>query len=69
MRALTVAFAFAWLGVVRLRAALPVFMRDGIGLAGASLITYGAWRFYEPLGFIVAGGMLLCAAWLMARRS
>jgi hypothetical protein len=69
MRVLATAFAFAWFGVAHLRAALPVFIRDGIGLAGAALVTYGAWRVYEPAGFIVPGGMLLCVAWLMARRS
>jgi hypothetical protein len=53
----------------RVRRAMPVLFRDGVGLLGVGLIAYGAWLIYEPSGFIVAGAMLVGAAWLMARRS
>lgn len=45
----------------------PVLMLDATGLAGAGLISYGAWRVYEPAGFIVAGLLLLCGVALASR--
>jgi hypothetical protein len=36
-------------------AALP----DLCALAGAGLLSYGAWLIYEPSGFIVGGALLL----------
>lgn len=41
--------------------------RDALGLAGAGLTIYGVWLVYRPLGFIVAGVMMLVAAYRLAR--
>lgn len=48
------------------RAALPVLVRDAVGLGGAGLVAYGTWLVYQPAGFIVAGILLLLGAWLAA---
>jgi hypothetical protein len=48
-------------------AALGVLARDGAGLLGAGLISFGAWLAYPAAGFVVAGTFLLGGAWLMAR--
>lgn len=37
-------------------------------VAGLGLLSYGAWSVYEPLGFIVAGVVLLAAGVVMARK-
>ena len=50
-------------------AIVAALARDAMGIAGAGLIAFGAWLIYEPLGYIVAGCMLVAAAVLMARRS
>lgn len=50
-------------------AAIPVLLRDGIGLAGAAAFTYGAWLIYEPAGYMVAGILMVAIAALLARRS
>jgi hypothetical protein len=42
--------------------------RDGAGLAGVGLISYGAWLVYPPAGFIIAGAMLLAGALLTGRK-
>ena len=49
------------------RRAVPVVVRDGVGIAGAGLVSYGAWLIYQPAGYITAGGFLLAAAWLWAK--
>jgi hypothetical protein len=36
-------------------------------IAGLALVTLGAGMVYEPAGFIVAGSMLILAAWLYVR--
>lgn len=46
---------------------LPGFARDGAGLAGAALLSYGAAMVYVPAGFIVGGLLLLAGALLAAR--
>ena len=51
----------------RIASKLGVLVRDAIGLAGAGLVAHGAWLVYEPAGFIVAGLLLIAAAWLGAR--
>lgn len=38
---------------------------ETVGLAGAGLVSYGAWLVFEPAGFIVGGVFLLAAAWLL----
>jgi hypothetical protein len=42
-------------------------VRDIAGLCGAALIAFGAWRVYEPAGFIVGGAILLAGVWLHVR--
>lgn len=37
-------------------------------VAGASMLSYGAWMVYEPAGFIVGGAMLLAAGLIGALR-
>jgi hypothetical protein len=49
--------------------ALPSLLRDLSGIAGCALVSYGAWRAYEPAGFIVGGVLLASAAFLSARAS
>jgi hypothetical protein len=44
--------------------ALPVLARDAAGLAGAGLISYGAWLVYVPAGFIVGGVLVLIGVML-----
>lgn len=44
-------------------------LTDAAALAGAGLVIEGAAQIYAPAGFIVAGGFLLGAAWLAARRA
>ena len=41
---------------------------DVAGVAGAALISFGAWCVYEPAGFIAAGAQLLLGAVLLSRR-
>lgn len=50
-------------------AAIPVLLRDGIGLAGAAAFTYGAWMMAPPAGFMVGGVFGIAVAALLARRS
>lgn len=33
---------------------------------GAGLVSYGAWMWFAPAGFIVGGGLLLAFGWLTA---
>lgn len=55
----------AFLAVTR---AMPTVLCDLTGFAGAGLIAYGAWRIYEPAGFLVAGMLLIAFAMLIGRR-
>jgi hypothetical protein len=41
--------------------------RDFAGLGGCGLIVYGAWLVYEPSAYIIAGGILVAIAVIMAR--
>lgn len=34
-------------------------IRDAMGLVGTSLLGYGAWLHYPPLGFIAGGALLV----------
>lgn len=47
---------------------LPGTLCDAAGFAGAGLIAYGAWLFWEPAGFIVGGILLIAAAMLFGKR-
>lgn len=53
----------------RVLRALPPLLLDAVGLAGAGLMSYGAWLIYVPAGFITGGALLTVGAWLLARRS
>ena len=59
LRQLTAATWMPWL-----YASLP----DAMLVAGGSSLTYGAWLVYPPAGFIVAGVLLIGAAFLAARK-
>jgi hypothetical protein len=41
---------------------------DVAAIVGSSLIVYGVSLVCRPAAFIVAGGFILCAAWLFARK-
>lgn len=49
--------------------ALAPLLRDGAGLAGCGLISYGVWCIYEPAGFIVAGVLLVGASLLLSLKA
>lgn len=51
-------------GLVR---AVPTFLRDATGLAGAGSIAYGAWLLHPAAGFIIGGVLALGGAFLAAR--
>lgn len=55
--------------VDRLRNGAPALVRDGAGLAGAVMISFGAWSIYAPAGWIVGGLFLIAVAVLAARAS
>jgi len=55
-------------GLAATAATLPSLIVDLAGILGAGSIAYGCWSIYEPAGFIVAGVMLIVAAWLLSRR-
>jgi hypothetical protein len=38
-----------------------------VGLAGAGLVSFGAWMVYQPAGLIIGGLLALLWSWLMAR--
>lgn len=38
---------------------LADMIRDAAGLGAVASISYGAWRIYEPAGFIVGGVLVL----------
>jgi hypothetical protein len=44
-----------------------VLARDGAGLTGCGLVSYGAGLIYAPIGFIVAGLLLIAGAYLLAK--
>lgn len=50
----------------KLAAALPI-LRDVAGISGVGLLSFGCWLAWRPLGFIVAGALLLAGSLLAAR--
>ena len=40
---------------------------DVLAFGGAVCISYGAFLFNEPLGFIVGGAMLICGAYIWSK--
>jgi hypothetical protein len=47
---------------------LPGALCDVAGFAGAALVAYGSWLFWEPAGFIVGGILLIAIAILFGKR-
>jgi uncharacterized integral membrane protein len=43
-------------------------VKDTIGVIGAVVISYGAWLFSQPFGFIVLGAFLMAGAALASYR-
>lgn len=39
---------------------------DLAGLGGCGLVVYGAWLIYQPAAFIIAGGILVAIAGVLA---
>lgn len=50
------------------RQGLGISAIDVLGVVGLVSLTYGCWQVYEPLAYIVFGGLLLAAAVVTARR-
>lgn len=50
-------------------AAIPIIIRDVIGIAGAAAFTYGAWLIAEPAGYMIGGWFMIGVAILLARRA
>ena len=48
------------------KSALGDIAWDLAGIAGAALLSYGAWLVYRPAGFIVAGALLFIGSILAA---
>lgn len=40
---------------------------DALAIAGAFFIAFGAWKIYEPAGFIIAGAALISGAVVYSR--
>lgn len=53
--------------LTRLSVMWPTIARDVAGLLGVALISFGTAEIYRPAGLIIAGAMLLAAAFLSAR--
>ena len=54
-------------GLVVAGRALPVMLRDAVGVAAVGSIAYGSWLLNPAAGFIV-GGMLVLAGVLLSSR-
>ncbi|MDY0748514.1 hypothetical protein SNE35_28700 [Paucibacter sp. R3-3] len=52
----------------RIAQALAPHVVDVLMLAGAGLVSYGAWLIYAPAGYISCGVLLLAGGVLAARR-
>jgi hypothetical protein len=53
--------------VKQLLATLALVARDGVGIAGMALISYGTWCIYPPAGYITLGALLVATSFLLAR--
>lgn len=40
---------------------------DALLVAGAAMLSYGAWLVYAPAGFLVGGSLMLGGGYLIAR--
>lgn len=47
----------------------PTLLRDLAGLAGAGLVSYGAWLVHPAAGFITGGALLLVGVVLLSAKS
>lgn len=61
-------FAYVSRFVRTLQPLLPSLTADAAGLSGAAAVIWGAWRIYEPAGFIVGGVLLMAGTWLYSRQ-
>jgi hypothetical protein len=52
--------------IARIAEAAPGVLIDLLGLAGFAAVTYGAWQFSEPVGWIVGGVLAVAAALLLS---
>ncbi len=48
--------------------AVPVLLRDAVGLTAIGSIAYGAWMIAPPAGFITGGVLLLIGAVLVSMK-
>jgi hypothetical protein len=46
----------------------PHVIADGVGIAGAGAVAYGAWLIYAPAGFLVGGGLAMTLSVLAGRK-
>ncbi len=53
----------------RLTAFLLLLIRDGAGISGVVLVSYGAWLILPAAGFITGGLLLIAGAFLIALSS
>ena len=44
-----------------MRKLLNKFLPDVLLVAGAAVVSYGAWLAYEPAGYVVAGALAIVA--------
>lgn len=54
-------------GAAAARAFVVSTAPDGLLIAGAAAISYGAWLIYEPAGYIAGGVLLIAGGVLLAR--
>ncbi|EKT55524.1 hypothetical protein [Providencia sneebia] len=38
-----------------------------VGIAGACLLSFGAWLIYQPAGYVTAGGLCLLWSYLVSK--
>lgn len=55
-------------GLRALGAVMPILLRDGAGLCGIGLISYGAWLILPAAGFIACGVLLVTGAMLASAK-
>jgi hypothetical protein len=55
--------------LARAVATLPAAIPDALIVAGAGVLSYGAWLVYPPAGYLVAGGLMLVFGVLSALKA
>lgn len=38
-----------------------------VGLLGVGLVSYGAWLYAPPAGYVICGLLCLCFSWMVSR--